>query len=410
MHDRLSVVIDNLIALLHLLNDALGCGVIARRLATEVETAYLTVAQSHGEVGVAVVRHVLLHTELGSTEILLLLGDAVVDAAHLSSEIAIYIVQIHTEAYAWILLISLLVEIELGALLHDERLLPEIIHILGVVAAKLSVDGLVELRQPLAVYVLLVVLQEGSEHFLIERHIPFCRVIFKLMILLLLVLLWTLHLHVGLELDGTGRELDIASSCERFSEIGPGVFHVCALLVELGELVEIHLVGEVVCSFGCILPSTETSLVFTLQVDDADRVDALVHTDSILPVVGALGVLAVILDAHSLVGTHVLLHYFLLDAAYLGTRSIFCVTHHLDAIAGEVSFGTTRITHGHRIVAILVTLERNLSPTLRMIRHIVLAVGSRPIGLRVSIDAEYREVAGLARPHPVVCIATKLTH
>ena len=28
----------------------------------------------------------------------------------------------------------------------------------------------------------------------------------------------------------------------------------------------------------------------------------------------------------------------------------------------------------------------------------------------VGIDAEYREVAGLARPHPVVCIATKLTH
>ena len=45
-----------------------------------------------------------------------------------------------------------------------------------------------------------------------------------------------------------------------------------------------------------------------------------------------------------------------------------------------------------------------------MIRHIILAVGSRTIGLRVGIDAEYREVAGLARPHPVVCIATKLTH
>ena len=333
MHDRLSVVIDELIALLHLLNDALGCSVITRWLATEVETAYLTVAQSHGEVGVAVVRHVLLHTELGSTEILLLLGDAIVDAAHLSSEICKYIVQIHTEAYAWILLISLLVEIELGALLHDERLLPEIIHILGVVAAKLSVDGLVELRQPLAVYVLLVVLQEGSEHFLIERHIPFCRVIFKLMILLLLVLLRTLHLHVGLELDGTGRELDVASSCERFSEVGPGVLHVCALLVELGELVEIYLVGKIVGCFGCILPSTETGFVLTLQINDADRVDTLVHTDGILPVVGALGVLAVILDAHSLVGTHVLLHHLLLYATNLGTRRILSIAHGLDSVA-----------------------------------------------------------------------------
>lgn len=70
------------------------------------------------------------------------------------------------------------------------------------------------------------------------------------MILLLLVLLRTLHLHVGLELDGTGRELDVASSCERFSEVGPGVFHVSALLVELGELVEIYLVGEVVGSLA----------------------------------------------------------------------------------------------------------------------------------------------------------------
>ena len=278
-------------------------------------------------------RHVFLHTELGSAEILLLLGDAIVDAAHLSSEICKYIVQIHTEAYAWILLISLLVEIELGALLHDERLLPEIIHILGVVTAKLSIDGLVELRQPFAVYVLFVVLQKGSEHLLIECHIPFCRVIFKLMILLLLVLLRPLHLHVGLELDGTGRELDVASSCERFSEVGPGVLHVCALLVKFGELVEIYLVGEIVGCLGCILPSTETGFVLTLQIHDADRIDTLVHTDGVLPVVGALGVLAVILDAHSLVGTHVLLHYFLLYATNLGTRSILSIAHSLDSVA-----------------------------------------------------------------------------
>ena len=35
---------------------------------------------------------------------------------------------------------------------------------------------------------------------------------------------------------------------------------VCALLVKLGELVEIYLVGEVVGCLGCILPSTETGL------------------------------------------------------------------------------------------------------------------------------------------------------
>ena len=45
-----------------------------------------------------------------------------------------------------------------------------------------------------------------------------------------------------------------------------------------------------------------------------------------------------------------------------------------------------------------------------MIRNVVLAVGCWTISLRVGIDTEYREVAGLARPHPVVGIATKLTH
>src|SRR5574344_1556371 len=230
------------------------------------------------------------------------------------------------------------------------------------------------------------------------------------MILFFLILLGTLHFHTILKLESTGVQFHVTAASESLGKVGPSVSYVGAFLVEFLEFVEIYLVGEVVCCFGCILPSTETSLVLTLHVNDADGVDALVHTDGVLPVVGALGVLAVILDAHSLVGTHVLLHYFLLDAAYLGTRSIFCVTHHLDAIAGEVSFGTTRITHGHRIVAVLITLERNLCPAFWVVWHVVLAVGCRTIGLRVGIDAEYREVAGLARPHPVICVTTELTH
>ena len=105
-----------------------------------------------------------------------------------------------------------------------------------------------------------------------------------------------------------------------------------------------------------------------------------------------------------------LLHHLLIHATYLGTRSVLGITHHLDAIAGEVTLGAAWITHGHGIVAILVTLQGNLRPTLRVIRYIVLAVGGRTIGLRVGIDAEYGEVACLARPHPVVGVATKLTH
>ena len=62
LHDRLGLVVDNaLLATVHLLNNALGCGVIARGLAGQQVLAYLTVREAHGEVGIAVVRHILLH-------------------------------------------------------------------------------------------------------------------------------------------------------------------------------------------------------------------------------------------------------------------------------------------------------------------------------------------------------------
>ena len=45
-----------------------------------------------------------------------------------------------------------------------------------------------------------------------------------------------------------------------------------------------------------------------------------------------------------------------------------------------------------------------------MIGHVVLRIFSRSVGLRVGVDAEYRVVACLARPHPVVGLASELTH
>ena len=47
---------------------------------------------------------------------------------------------------------------------------------------------------------------------------------------------------------------------------------------------------------------------------------------------------------------------------------------------------------------------------LRLVRHVVLRIGSRSVGLRVGVDAEHRVVAGLARPHPVVGLAAELAH
>ena len=256
----------------------------------------------------------------------------------------------------------------------------------------------------------LIVLQKSGEHLFVESHVPFVRVVVKLMILLLLVLLRALYLHVALQFESTGRELYIASSCKRLGEVGPGIFHVGTLLVELCKLVEVYLVDQVVGSLGCVLPCAKTGFVLALQVDDAYRVDTFVHAEGVLPVVGRAGILAVVLDSYSLVGTHVLLHHFLLHATNLCTWSILGIAHGLDAIAGEVALCCARIAHGHGVVAILIALQRNLCPTLGFVRHVVLAVGCRTIGLRIGINAEYREVASLAGPHPVVCITAKLTH
>ena len=84
------------------------------------------------------------------------------------------------------------------------------------------------------------------------------------MILLLLVLLRALYLHVALQFESTGRELYIASSCKRLGEVGPGIFHVGTLLVELCKLVEVYLVGQVVGSLGCVLPCVKTGFVLAL--------------------------------------------------------------------------------------------------------------------------------------------------
>ena len=45
-----------------------------------------------------------------------------------------------------------------------------------------------------------------------------------------------------------------------------------------------------------------------------------------------------------------------------------------------------------------------------MIGYIILGIFRRSICLGIGIDAEHREIAGLAGPHPVVGVAAKLAH
>ena len=77
MHNRLSKVLYVRVSLLHLVPKAACGSIVARRLTCQLIFAYLTIGHTHGEVGIRVVGQILLHTQLGSAEPLLLLCNAV---------------------------------------------------------------------------------------------------------------------------------------------------------------------------------------------------------------------------------------------------------------------------------------------------------------------------------------------
>ena len=178
------------------------------------------------------------------------------------------------------------------------------------------------------------------------------------------------------------------------------------MLVELAQLVEVELILEVA---GLVHPTAQFMFEHLLLGNQTDAVDTLVHADGVLPVVGTLGVLGVVHDADGLGGTHVANHHVLLDTANLSTCGVLSITLQ-NAVAGEVTTGGAGITHGHGEVAGLVALHGHGSPVLGVIGHVLLTILGRTVGHRVGIDAEDGEVTGLTGPHPVVGLATKLTH
>ena len=103
-------------------------------------------------------------------------------------------------------------------------------------------------------------------------------------------------------------------------------------------------------------------------------------------------------------------HHILLYLTSLVTWLILSIATLTDTIAREITVGRARITNGHRERTWHIALKAYWSPFLRLHRYIILRVLGWTTCLRINIDAENREIASLTRPHPVVCLATKLTH
>ena len=155
-------------------------------------------------------------------------------------------------------------------------------------------------------------------------------------------------------------------------------------------------------------PVGKGQLLCLLTGDHAQAGQAFVHTDRVLPVVGAAGIFIGILDTHLIARLHRLFPKRLLDAPHLDAR--FIVMLHLlpHTPRAEVAIGVTGETDRHGIVVLRIALQRDLRHVARFIGLVRRIIVGGAV-LAVGIDAKHREVAGMTRPHPVVGVATKLT-
>ena len=97
----------------------------------------------------------------------------------------------------------------------------------------------------------------------------------------------------------------------------------------------------------------------------------------------------------------------LLGCAHIDDSLVLRLSTLYDAPRREVAVCASRVAYGHAVIAWLVAFEADGSIARSTQRYIVRTVFGR-IAVLVGVDAKHREVAGLARPHPVVGVATKL--
>ena len=161
-----------------------------------------------------------------------------------------------------------------------------------------------------------------------------------------------------------------------------------------------------IAGFLCIL--SEACFLFGFGFQHLVVDDGLVHTDGVLPIIAAGCILAGILYADLVVGIHLSLQHSLAGTTDADARLVAGSHALLYFALGQVAVGASRETHNHGIVTFFDTLERYSQVLLRLQWYVVGAVGCR-FAIGIGIDTEYREVASVAWPHPVVGFATKLT-
>ena len=167
-------------------------------MVAHAETTYLAVAQTHREVGVAIVGQIHLHLYLSLAELLLLSLDGDLQRAILTNDLVVHNDDVVHGHSGGILLCSLHVfDHELLALLQQLRLLVEPLRVACEIAVELRLYRVLEESGPVLLrHLLVVVLQHGGSQFLVEGKVPLIAIVLKLHILLLRVVA-ALDLHAA---------------------------------------------------------------------------------------------------------------------------------------------------------------------------------------------------------------------
>ena len=178
-----------------------------------------------------------------------------------------------------------------------------------------------------------------------------------------------------------------------------------ALLHDGADAVEGGLVGRVAQLASAL---QQGFLLGTLGVEHVEAYEAFVHADGVLPIVGAGGVLAGVVDAHGVIAQHLLHEDALAGVAHVMAHEVGRLHPLLHLVGYHVAPVAAGEAHDEGEVALLVAAEADVEVLLHAQGHVVRAVGGGASVL-VGVDAEDGEVARVAGPHPVVRVGTELS-
>ena len=178
-------------------------------------------------------------------------------------------------------------------------------------------------------------------------------------------------------------------------------------VVGFNQSQRVSIRGFAICIAGG--PTVEERLNFLLLELNFQSLQPFGLSDVVLPVVGGLGVLGGVLDAHGLVGVHVALHGLQLQIAALHHGRVVKIDGLFHAPAAQEAVGASWVAHDHREVALRHAVHADVQVALGGVGDIVFAV-RRGVVVCVGVDADHAEVSGVAGPHPVVGVASVLAH